>query len=600
MKRIGAAVCSVLLAGVGYADVGQREADEIESSFVNVPGGTLTIVPTLADDFESGLEIESDDGGEIELELENVQANGAPANVTGAQLELSGTVNGDPYSQTFLFDISQGDTSFEVDLGLSVGDVFEFGGASLADAGGVVFARVGLTGGEDGFDEFEGALVEDADSGDWSITDDVEVELDAEGEFEIEGKGIVSGTTPVTGSGTAQFDIVRDGIAETVAVPFTVTNGVIFGELEVTWTAGSIIEVQGVRALDNLGQTFGVLGVLIEEGFVPDAEVAREIESSLVQDADLGDWTFDESTSEIEIENDESGEFVLELNGVTSGTTLVNGTATLEIDALFDGVPATESFAFSLVNGSAELDIDFNFPAGTVIEGQLDGIRVLDSLGQPFAVPGLVIGEGRKDDIELSLVADSDTGDATFDTGSLDIDAENSGDVEFNIRGVEDSMGQSVTGLVVLSISGIENGVAFTRTFDVTVTDGNGRLESSLDSDDGARLEIDSVEVSLAGSVFAVPGIIINVGSFLRGDATQDGSLSLADPIETLATLFNGVPGDCLLAMDADDNDELSLVDVIAVLTRLFANGPPLTLPDRPCGSDQTPGLLTCDVPGCP
>jgi hypothetical protein len=84
---------------------------------------------------------------------------------------------------------------------------------------------------------------------------------------------------------------------------------------------------------------------------------------------------------------------------------------------------------------------------------------------------------------------------------------------------------------------------------------------------------------------------------FLRGDATADGGLDLADPIRILERLFLG--GDslpCEEAADANDDGQLDLADPIAILGSLFLGQGPLPLPGpRSCGLDPTPDGLSCE-----
>lgn len=57
---------------------------------------------------------------------------------------------------------------------------------------------------------------------------------------------------------------------------------------------------------------------------------------------------------------------------------------------------------------------------------------------------------------------------------------------------------------------------------------------------------------------------------FVRGDATGDGKLNLADAITILLVLFAHMTTDCQDALDVDDDEKIGLADVIALLSRLF------------------------------
>ncbi|MEM7164199.1 MAG: VCBS repeat-containing protein [Planctomycetota bacterium] len=84
---------------------------------------------------------------------------------------------------------------------------------------------------------------------------------------------------------------------------------------------------------------------------------------------------------------------------------------------------------------------------------------------------------------------------------------------------------------------------------------------------------------------------------FRRGDSNLDGSVNLSDPIELLGTLFSqGAPLLCVDAADANDDDTVNLADPIALIYAIFGAGPPIPQPFGPCGFDNTPDSLPCDV----
>ncbi len=88
-------------------------------------------------------------------------------------------------------------------------------------------------------------------------------------------------------------------------------------------------------------------------------------------------------------------------------------------------------------------------------------------------------------------------------------------------------------------------------------------------------------------------------GTFLRGEANNDGRLDLADPIFTLNYLFlGGVVPPCLDAADSDDNGQLEITDPIRTLEYLFLTGFPLPRPGPiEKGIDPTADNLTCGGP---
>ncbi|MCA8960348.1 MAG: tandem-95 repeat protein [Planctomycetes bacterium] len=89
---------------------------------------------------------------------------------------------------------------------------------------------------------------------------------------------------------------------------------------------------------------------------------------------------------------------------------------------------------------------------------------------------------------------------------------------------------------------------------------------------------------------------------FRRGDVNTDGRLDVADPVAALGFLFSGTSVTCALALDANDDDTLDIADAVFSLSYLFVSGAPLPPPPfDACGSDPTPGSLTCDdFPICP
>ena len=83
-------------------------------------------------------------------------------------------------------------------------------------------------------------------------------------------------------------------------------------------------------------------------------------------------------------------------------------------------------------------------------------------------------------------------------------------------------------------------------------------------------------------------------------DANDSGIANIADAIFLLGELFGGaVMSTCPIACDANDDDMRDIADAVAILNYLFASAGPLPAPTF-CGTDPTPGTLTCPAPGCP
>ncbi|MBN1442552.1 MAG: hypothetical protein JXA90_07575 [Planctomycetes bacterium] len=85
-------------------------------------------------------------------------------------------------------------------------------------------------------------------------------------------------------------------------------------------------------------------------------------------------------------------------------------------------------------------------------------------------------------------------------------------------------------------------------------------------------------------------------GAFLRGDATRDGRIGIADPIRTLMFLFlGGVHLPCEDAADTDDSGVLGLTDAVLTLQYLFLGGTVIRAPGtRYPWFDPTSDALGC------
>ncbi|MFN0057383.1 MAG: hypothetical protein ACKVX7_02915 [Planctomycetota bacterium] len=82
---------------------------------------------------------------------------------------------------------------------------------------------------------------------------------------------------------------------------------------------------------------------------------------------------------------------------------------------------------------------------------------------------------------------------------------------------------------------------------------------------------------------------------FLRGDATRDFQLDIADPIHILDACFSFVPfNSCIDAYDANDDGEVDISDAVLVLAFLFAQGTAPPAPLTIATPDPTPDGLPC------
>ena len=82
---------------------------------------------------------------------------------------------------------------------------------------------------------------------------------------------------------------------------------------------------------------------------------------------------------------------------------------------------------------------------------------------------------------------------------------------------------------------------------------------------------------------------------FIRGDANQDLSVDISDPIMLLEYLFgSGIPLTCPDAADGNDDGELNIADAVGILQFLFNNAGPLPAPYPDAGEDPTSDSLGC------
>ncbi len=83
--------------------------------------------------------------------------------------------------------------------------------------------------------------------------------------------------------------------------------------------------------------------------------------------------------------------------------------------------------------------------------------------------------------------------------------------------------------------------------------------------------------------------------SFVRGDANQDLSVDISDPIMLLDYLFGSLSVlPCPDAADGNDDGDLNIADAVAILQYLFNNAGPLPAPFPDQGQDPTSDSLGC------
>ena len=74
--------------------------------------------------------------------------------------------------------------------------------------------------------------------------------------------------------------------------------------------------------------------------------------------------------------------------------------------------------------------------------------------------------------------------------------------------------------------------------------------------------------------------------------------MNIADAVYVLQNLFaNGPAIGCKVSADSNDDETVNIADAVYILQNLFANGPTIPPPGtQACGTDPTPGALTCDT----
>lgn len=97
------------------------------------------------------------------------------------------------------------------------------------------------------------------------------------------------------------------------------------------------------------------------------------------------------------------------------------------------------------------------------------------------------------------------------------------------------------------------------------------------------------------GAANAAAPLLPAEGSFVRGDANDDGKLNVLDMLHVLAVLFGSepLPG-CQDRLDSDDTGVVDLTDSSYIGAFLFRRGPPFPTPFPDPGIDPTPDEIPC------
>jgi hypothetical protein len=147
-------------------------------------------------------------------------------------------------------------------------------------------------------------------------------------------------------------------------------------------------------------------------------------------------------------------------------------------------------------------------------------------------------------------------------------------------------------------------------TWTATDSEGNSTsvtqlIDTSTDAPDcNANGVLDACEILVTPGLDAdQSGVLDQCESlFVRGDASRDGLVDIADIIQILSYLFlNGSDNNCSTAFDVTDDGQVEIADAINLASFLFQGGPPPAAPSLECGPDltPTPGLV-CYGSVCP
>jgi hypothetical protein len=100
-----------------------------------------------------------------------------------------------------------------------------------------------------------------------------------------------------------------------------------------------------------------------------------------------------------------------------------------------------------------------------------------------------------------------------------------------------------------------------------------------------------SVEPQTIDGIFTIGALPV----FIRGNANQDYTVNIADPVRILMHLFLESPLACEKAGDANDDGELWIDDATYMLAYLFRLGPVIPPPFPLEGTDPTTDDLSCE-----
>jgi hypothetical protein len=264
-----------------------------------------------------------------------------------------------------------------------------------------------------------------------------------------------------------------------------------------------------------------------------------------------------------------------------------------------------DGFFFEGQEGPSSMLIQFDrgsFDFSGYAPGQLVGSLVVEVLVSVIfvTISGDIIADVQvtsvgPDTMQAIAVITDITGNVSAGLSLLGIDL-NIGDTAFDVLYTDlpgdTGATMNVTDAGTLPLSG-------TLDFDIPLTwttapilthspfGGDLVVETLLTSTSGIEATFNEV-FPLNGGTTADPDLMN------RGDANQDGTFDISDPITMLGFLFNNLPVSCVLSCDANDDNSVDIADAVFCLSGLFGSGAQPPAPHGACGEDPTPGSLSC------
>jgi hypothetical protein len=239
----------------------------------------------------------------------------------------------------------------------------------------------------------------------------------------------------------------------------------------------------------------------------------------------------------------------------------------------------------------------------SVVEGH--SLRILVQTSDPDSIPPALTILNRP--TNSSFLAGGYIGTFTFNPSYTQSGIYNVGFVARDGTGLADTEMVQITVIeagnqrpVLANIPDQTVGITYTLSFIISATDPDGtiphlftdslpRNATFYDSTNGRGLfrfipdssQVDSVYrvlfIASDGSLADSDRVSINVIAYIRGDANEDGKVTIADVVYLINYLFKGGPGPkpIMLAGDANHDGRITVADCVYLINYLFKGGPP-------------------------